>query len=991
MTAHAPDTTVRLQFFGGATCVGGTSPLTGRISRRHPLAVLAVLAVAGERGCSRDRLIGCFWGDDDERRARHHLSDTLYIIRRALGDGALAANGGSTVALDTSRVPSDVAQFERAIVDGALEEAASLYTGHFLEGFHVDRALEFEQWRDAERARLQAGCADVLEVLAHRAEEASDWAGAVSWWQRAWLHDPYNSRCVRALARALVKHGDRGNALCVVREHVGFLERSLGTEPPPEIAVLAGDAGWDALIVWRPPAPPSVGNGRSGNGERAATVGAPAPACPALALPDVPEGEAPAPSPRAVERTPARRRWLSVATSALVVVLATVLWTGMDGRPDDFTVAIVPFAVDDPALEMWGEGVANLLYWKLNGAGPLRAVSPRRLRAAGPARISASAVHDVADQLGARFALYGSVHANGGDSVRVLAWLLDVDRNEVLFEADVPTAQGGFVSTADSVAARALVALSESRGLGRVAYRSLGSSDHKAIGAFITGDWFLRDLALDSAVQYYRTATQFDSTFAIAYSHWALALRHGLFGERQHRDEFPHLQLTAGRLNQGLAPRESVLLVIDSLDGALWTTDRRELLTMELFLERVRATIDDARARFPDDPEVWFRSAEVLLHWTPRVPGTHEEVYRAIARAIALDSTWMHGYAHSLEYLTWSVAGPDEMRRSIEAYRRHLPAGYQAPPREYGLALVEMLLDGDTTAFWEDVHRIVDEADDVLESRGPLWIVFHAVGWTPDTLEIGLRLMRLLGDNLWTMGRLTHHGHMDEARPGFDSIRIWDEASANLIGLMPDLTLFGAIPPPDSARRIAERGLDGSLHPWSLGQGWWGEAGDTVVMKRLAERWDSLMTLAEDELPRGLRGLRKYGRHSAHGYLALARGDTAEAIAHLERYVVSPFIYCRYEFATLGKLYAATGQLHRADATFRKCASTTPLQVSVGADVYVRLLWARVLEQLGNRREATRAYRFVADAWRRADAALQPYVDEARAGLARLEVRTASR
>ena len=91
------------------------------------------------------------------------------------------------------------------------------------------------------------------------------------------------------------------------------------------------------------------------------------------------------------------------------------------------------------------------------------------------------------------------------------------------------------------------------------------------------------------------------------------------------------------------------------------------------------------------------------------------------------------------------------------------------------------------------MNRFIDEADDVAGSSGPLWFAYHAVGWTPDTLEVGLRLARLLGSRLWTLGRLTFHGHMQEARPLFDSIRIWEDPAANLVGLFPDLTLFGAI------------------------------------------------------------------------------------------------------------------------------------------------------------------------------------------------------
>ncbi len=44
----------------------------------------------------------------------------------------------------------------------------------------------------------------------------------------------------------------------------------------------------------------------------------------------------------------------------------------------------------------------------------------------------------------------------------------------------------------------------------------------------------------------------------------------------------------------------------------------------------------------------------------------------------------------------------------------------------------------------------------------------------------------------------------------------------------------------------------------------------------------------------------------------------------------------------------------------------------------------RVAERLNDRATAARSYQYVLDAWRHADPELRPYVDEARAGLARL-------
>src|SRR6476620_10315342 len=52
---------------------------------RRRLALLAVLAAAGERGRSRDQLLLLFWPDATQTRARHSLDQLLYALRSSLG------------------------------------------------------------------------------------------------------------------------------------------------------------------------------------------------------------------------------------------------------------------------------------------------------------------------------------------------------------------------------------------------------------------------------------------------------------------------------------------------------------------------------------------------------------------------------------------------------------------------------------------------------------------------------------------------------------------------------------------------------------------------------------------------------------------------------------------------------------------------------------------------------------------------------------------
>ena len=66
--------TYRVQTFGGLVVSGGDAPLAGAATQRKTLLLLAVLAASGPGGISREKLLGLFWPDSDETRARNALN-----------------------------------------------------------------------------------------------------------------------------------------------------------------------------------------------------------------------------------------------------------------------------------------------------------------------------------------------------------------------------------------------------------------------------------------------------------------------------------------------------------------------------------------------------------------------------------------------------------------------------------------------------------------------------------------------------------------------------------------------------------------------------------------------------------------------------------------------------------------------------------------------------------------------------------------------------
>jgi len=225
---------LRLNTFGGLVLQQDGQLHTGPAAQRRRLALLAVVAAAGRRGVSRDKLLGLLWPDTDPESGRHSLYQALHAIRRSLGSDEVF-QGSATLQLNPALITSDVGEFEEAVERGAHETAARLYRGPFLDGFRLEGASEYEAWLDAERLRHAREYAAALEALALAAEAAGNHPAAVRWWRRLAAAEPVSTRAAVGLIRALVAQGDRVGALQFANVHVALVRQHLDTEPDPEV------------------------------------------------------------------------------------------------------------------------------------------------------------------------------------------------------------------------------------------------------------------------------------------------------------------------------------------------------------------------------------------------------------------------------------------------------------------------------------------------------------------------------------------------------------------------------------------------------------------------------------------------------------------------------------------------------------------------------------------------------------------------------------
>ena len=243
----------RLVTFGGLALVddGGTTVATPR--RR--LALLALLAAAGQRGLTRDRLVLQLSPEKTPDKARHSLEQLVYELRRQVDDALFL--GTDPLQLNPDVMASDLSEFEDACVRGAFADAAARYRGPFLDGFYLDDSEEFERWVDAERARLAKRCTDALEQMARRFAEQGDLAAAVASWRRLVTLNPLSARATLALMTALADAGERAEAIRLGRAYQVLIRHELGAEPAAGVSSLLQRLLHQTGPSDRPPPPAS--------------------------------------------------------------------------------------------------------------------------------------------------------------------------------------------------------------------------------------------------------------------------------------------------------------------------------------------------------------------------------------------------------------------------------------------------------------------------------------------------------------------------------------------------------------------------------------------------------------------------------------------------------------------------------------------------------------------------------------------------------------
>jgi TolB-like protein/Flp pilus assembly protein TadD len=160
------------------------------------------------------------------------------LVRKALphAAGPCVISDGDALYLDPDHVKVDVAEFDELCRESsveALEQAAALYQGEFLEGFALNEEL-YEEWLRAERASLQERAIEALTSLLRWYLDAGYAEGGIRVARRILSLDPLRETAHRALMRLYADTGDRALALKQYQSCCDVLNAELGVQPETE-------------------------------------------------------------------------------------------------------------------------------------------------------------------------------------------------------------------------------------------------------------------------------------------------------------------------------------------------------------------------------------------------------------------------------------------------------------------------------------------------------------------------------------------------------------------------------------------------------------------------------------------------------------------------------------------------------------------------------------------------------------------------------------
>jgi DNA-binding SARP family transcriptional activator len=282
--------------------LAGDSGIRRELGRPKAIALIAYLAIEG-RPAPRTELLHVLWPDRPERAARAALSQVIHTVRRFAApiDPFLAA--GDQVALDSTVVCSDLAEFRSQLSAASVNHLLSYIDTELMQGFLIAEPDTFTEWLEARRREFSLELTDIGWRAAERASSAGE---ALRILDHVAKLRPFDEALLRRRMELLERISDFGSAIHLYEAFRQNLADALGTRPSPETVRLAS-----RLL--------QAGDTST---ERTETV--------------APAGEGNDPGSATSDRRPGSRALQLIATATAVVLLVLAgFWLTSAGEADD--------------------------------------------------------------------------------------------------------------------------------------------------------------------------------------------------------------------------------------------------------------------------------------------------------------------------------------------------------------------------------------------------------------------------------------------------------------------------------------------------------------------------------------------------------------------------------------------------------------------------------------------------------------------------------
>jgi len=622
-------------------------------------------------------------------------------------------------------------------------------------------------------------------------------------------------------------------------------------------------------------------------------------------------------------------------------------------------IAIVPFTVRGAELEMWGDGMVDVLSSNLDDVGGYRTIDSRTVMARWNEAVAADEIADLATILdvaratGARYVINGSVMAIGTD-VRLAADVYDVTSGVEVGSGQVEGPADSVVSLVNRLAVQALQALLAEDGGESVTARaamSLTTASLPALKAYLEGEAYYRQADFDRAIEAYERALVEDADMALA--HFRLGDAYG-WAESIGSDRGLEHLLEAQRLGNRLSTRDRAIMEgnVALLEGDISAV----------------ADVREITRRYPDDPDAWFLLSEFYFHYWDALLLDWDDIGRVFQRPVELEPGFAPYYIHLFDY---AVIQRDTATAS-EVLEKLIPLG---AARQEALELAYELILGDSTQQTTAAATVREAGDDVLAHIYPdLWLAAgRPVAMEPVFLELQRRRAPA-GDNLgWLYLTGGKAEAALEASADVDAFsRLWVVYAINkTLKPLPREEL-------DRLARLDTCGPAGGapIHCLMILGAYFAEEGREAELEELIAAIREAEVEVQGEGRAGQAEVLALVANATDAYGWARNGNPTEREAaildlrDLQGTGLAPDVWIQW---WLGELYAEEGRPREASVYLEALRGS-------GVPYHASYLLGKVYTELGDREKARDAYIRFLQAWEEADPDL-PQVAEAREAL----------